>query len=292
MHSRNGDALQSFTYRGHAVRYLDVGKGIPIVFLHNAGTDHRIWDYQIARFRQTHRVIALDQLGYGMSDHPMINYSLHLYADFLRKFLEHLKAGPSILIGNCIGSAMSLRFALEFPERVRGLILFNVATEQTLQRGVFGYMYRMIQNRPRIRNIFGHVAEIEGFAKMVRAMGFGILYGKKGEPSPEFGEHLLSLYRSPEQMPIMYNLLTNFASFRMLDGFRRPASLPSCRIVWGRQNRILPLGGGVEFCARFDPDELRIIDDCGHLLMRERHDEVNDLIAGFLFNDGALYGKE
>jgi len=26
--------------------------------------------------------------------------------------------------------------------------------------------------------------------------------------------------------------------------------------------------------------------------MRERHDEVNDLIAGFLFNDGALYGKE
>lgn len=281
--------MKTFVFRDHHVSYRDEGRGIPIILLHNGGNDHRIWDYQTALFGTSHRVIAPDHPGYGSSDKPYINYSLHFYTDYLRAFIEHLGVERPVLVGNCIGSAMALQYALENPGKARALVLFNLATEDTLLHGVFGYMYRMIEKNPRIRNVFAQVADIRGFSRIVRMMGFGILYGKTGDPDESFQDHLACLYAGQEQMPVLYNLLSNFASFRKLDCAVRPGDFPPCCMIWGRQNHILSAAHGAEYARRFGADDCFMIDECGHMVMREDHDGVNHIMAEFLFRNSAYY---
>lgn len=281
--------MNTFVFRGNKVRYHEEGHGIPMILLHNGGNDHRIWDFQTTLFNKSHRVIVPDHPGYGMSDKPHINYSLHFYSDYLGSFIEHLGADRPVLVGNCIGSAMALQYALENPGKARALVLFNLATERTLQHGVFGYMYRMIEKNPRIRNVFAQVAEIEGFSRMVRMMGFRILYGKTGDPDDSFRHHLAHLYGEATQMSVLYNLLSNFASFRKLDWAAKPKNFPPCCMIWGKQNHILSAESGREFNMSFGPEESCVIDGCGHMVMREKHEEVNRIMSEFLFRNGALY---
>ncbi len=281
--------MKTFLFRENRIRYLDEGDGIPVILLHNGGNDHALWEYQVPLFEKTHRVIAPDLPGYGVSDRPRINYSLYYYTDFIEAFIEHLGADRPVLVGNCIGSAMSLQYALEYPEKVRALVLFNLATENTLRHGIFGFMYGMMEKSPRIRNVFSQVSEIEGFSRMVRMAGFRVLYGKTGDPDPMFGKHIEELYGHPDQMKVLYNLLSNFASFRKLDGVAKPDDFPPCCMIWGRQNHVLSAEHGDAFNRAFGPDDSYALEGCGHMVMRENHEEVNRIITDFLFRNGAFF---
>jgi pimeloyl-ACP methyl ester carboxylesterase len=90
-------------------------------------------------------------------------------------------------------------------------------------------------------------------------------------------------------MPVLYNLLSNFASFRKLDGAARPGGFPPCCMIWGRQNHILSAVHGEEYARRFGADDCYMIDDCGHMVMREKHESVNHIMSEFLFRNGAYY---
>jgi len=54
--------VSTFDYNGCKVWYEESGQGEPLVFLHNGGNDHRIWDHQVAHFSKNCRVIAVDHL--------------------------------------------------------------------------------------------------------------------------------------------------------------------------------------------------------------------------------------
>jgi pimeloyl-ACP methyl ester carboxylesterase len=66
-------------YNGNKIWHEETGHGDPLVFLHNGGNDHRIWDHQVAHFSKSHRVIAVDHIGHGNSDRPPVNYTLPLF---------------------------------------------------------------------------------------------------------------------------------------------------------------------------------------------------------------------
>jgi pimeloyl-ACP methyl ester carboxylesterase len=138
--------MSFFDFRGHRVWYESSGTGPAMVFLHNGGNDHRIWDLQAAHFARTNRVILVDHLGFGNSDCPEIDYTLPLYTEQVATLIETLKLERVILVGHCIGGAMALNYTLAHPERVEKLVLFNVATEGTLCAGPLAATYRKFHN--------------------------------------------------------------------------------------------------------------------------------------------------
>ena len=105
--------------------YEEVGQGTPILFVHEFASDHRGWEPQMREFGKRYRCIAYSARGYTPSDVPddPAAYSYkHVMRDAIA-VLDHLKIESAHFIGLSMGGYTSLQAALNFPKRVRSLVL-------------------------------------------------------------------------------------------------------------------------------------------------------------------------
>ncbi len=114
--------LTLFTDR--TMHHLDEGQGAPLVFIHGFPLDHTMWRHQIAEFRSTHRVLAVDLPGFGQSPAASGEMSIIGFADQLAGFLDRSGiAEKVVLCGLSMGGSIGLQFALRHPQRLSHLIL-------------------------------------------------------------------------------------------------------------------------------------------------------------------------
>ncbi len=275
--------MSTIDYNGYKVWYEESGQGEPLLFLHNGGNDHRIWDHQVAHFSKTHRVIAVDHLGHGNSDRPAVDYTLPLFSGEVAALVDRLSPAPVTLIGHCIGAAMSLHYALAHPNKVRRLVLFNVATEKTLLAGPLADVYRNFSRDPVAREAFIAGMEQNGLPREQTQGGLQMqLGGTLAGDDPEFADYIHQLYNQPGQMRTLYNNLSQFGTFRVLDEFTRPAYFPPVLLFWGGANQVLPAHAGEEVRDRLKPERCEFLQNCGHLAMREQPAAINEKIESFL----------
>jgi pimeloyl-ACP methyl ester carboxylesterase len=105
--------------------YETTGEGVPLVFIHQVGTDQRLWQHQRRLLQRRYRLITMDIMGHGQVSWPPEAFSLEHTAIYVQKLLEQLKAGPAFLIGVSMGAAIAMRVAMTDPRLVRGLILIS-----------------------------------------------------------------------------------------------------------------------------------------------------------------------
>src|SRR3954454_942706 len=110
---------------GAKIYYHDVGSGRVVVLLHGLGDDTTIWDPVIAPLSKHHRVIVLDQIGFGRSDKPLLSYRVATFVDFLDGFLEQLKIKSATLVENSLGGWVAAAYTLEHPQKVEKLVLVD-----------------------------------------------------------------------------------------------------------------------------------------------------------------------
>jgi pimeloyl-ACP methyl ester carboxylesterase len=110
---------------GHVMAYEMEGEGIPLVFIHQAATDRRLWQYQRSPFCRRYCIISVDVMGHGEGSWPSEELSLERAAGHVQGLLERLKTGPAFMIGVSMGAVIALRVALADPLLVRGLILIS-----------------------------------------------------------------------------------------------------------------------------------------------------------------------
>jgi len=194
-----------------------------------------------------------------------------------------LDLAPVTLVGHCIGAAMALNYTLQNPGKVRRLVLFNVATEKTLLAGPLADLYRNFSADPAARERFVDDMERTGWPREQTQGGLQLqLGGTQAGDDPEFAEYIHQLYNQKGQMRTLYNNLSQFGTFRVLDEFTRPADFPPVLLFWGGANQVLPRAAGEEVRQRLRPDRCEVLEGCGHLVMRERPLEINRAIEAFL----------
>ncbi len=88
------------------------GEGFPVVLIHGALLDSRMWDPQFEAFARQHDVIRYDLRGYGRSDRPDRGYS---DLGDLEMLLAGLDVGRCALVGCSVGARLAVDFALAFP---------------------------------------------------------------------------------------------------------------------------------------------------------------------------------
>lgn len=108
---------------GLRVAYQRRGDGPPLVLLHGAVCDSRVWRVEIEAFAADHTVIAWDTPGCGESSDPPDGYGMGDYARCLAGLIDALDLGPTHLLGHSWGTGLALELAHRRPELVDTLVL-------------------------------------------------------------------------------------------------------------------------------------------------------------------------
>lgn len=115
------------TLNGNKVHYLEAGRGPTLLLLHGTALDSAALTYgaMIPKLAEHFHVYALDWLGYGESDKPMMDYTSPNYSSLLAEFIEALGLEKFSLVAFSMGGAMALGYALEHQEKIHKLVLID-----------------------------------------------------------------------------------------------------------------------------------------------------------------------
>ena len=139
--AENRQALDSNLLQNRAAeedRYLRVGNlrtryraageaGPPLILIHGLGASLESWHLNLEALGRHHRVFAPDLVWFGKSDKPAREVTSDFFAEFIVRFMDAVGVLRATLVGNSMGGMVAVKTALEYPQRVKGLVLVSPA---------------------------------------------------------------------------------------------------------------------------------------------------------------------
>jgi pimeloyl-ACP methyl ester carboxylesterase len=243
---------------GCRTHYRRGGKGAPLVFLHGAGGLPIVLPF-MEKLAQRFDLIVPDHPGYGQSDEPDWLENIHDVAYFYLDFLARLELERVVLVGNSMGGWMALEIAVRNTARLASLVLVSPAG---------------------VRADGADPADI--FLLPQEEMTRKLFHDQK------FAEARLLIPETPESIDLALKNRHTTARLAweprlhdpMLPKWLHRIDVP-VSIVWGAQDRILPVGIGHELKRLLPKAELQIFDPCGHLPQVEKMEEFCDHVVRF-----------
>src|SRR5438093_869653 len=104
------EGLKQVEVFGQKIYYREAGSGPAVVLLHGLGVDLTTWALTVPALASRFHVYALDQVGFGQSDKPQINYRVATLVDFLDGFYKKVGLTKASLVGNSLGGWTALAF--------------------------------------------------------------------------------------------------------------------------------------------------------------------------------------
>ena len=260
-----GQPVGSFvTVFGAKVHYVDAGTGSPVILLHGLADDIGVWESVMPALAAKHRVIALDQIGFGRSDKPLLDYRVATFVDFLDRFLNELKIDRASLVGNSLGGWIAADFALAHPERIDRLVLCDAAGYAALGKNMNARTLSALRLASR---------------DDIRYLGPLTFHDKR------FYEDVDLAFKQRVTAGDGYTIDRVVDSIirneDVLDG-RLGAIRKPTLIVWGHEDKVIPLNFAERFHKEIANSQLRIIDNCGHMPHVECPDEFTRMVLEFL----------
>ena len=107
--------------------YVEQGEagGVPVVMLHGLSDSWHSYERVLPYLPPSIHAFALSQRGHGDSERPEAGYGPRDFATDVAAFLDTIDLGRAVIVGHSLGAAVALRFAIDYPERLRGLVLVD-----------------------------------------------------------------------------------------------------------------------------------------------------------------------
>ena len=261
---------------GARVNYVEMGEGPPIVFVHGLSGAWQNWLEQIPVFARDHRVIALDLPGFGASPMPPWDISIQAYGAFLRDFCEKLGIDHIAVVGNSLGGFVATELAIAEANRVDKLVLVSAAgiTFARARREPAAMLARMA----RAATPLAFRLQSSGMKRpRIRQAAFqGVFH----DPNALRSELLWESFAPAIEAPAFYDAMTTLVGYDIRD---RLADIDDpTLIVWGRNDRVVPVPAAFSYKRRIEHTELHIFDETGHAPQMERPVRFNRLLRSFL----------
>ncbi|PSP74272.1 alpha/beta hydrolase [Halobacteriales archaeon QS_3_64_16] len=270
---------------GHRLHYLTAGEAEPgrtILFLHGGIIDaaHLSWGAAIDTLAENHRVIGLDMLGYGASAIPDIEYTTVLHVDTVEEFLDAIGVDRPTVLGTSLGGGVALGLALQAPEKIDGLVLadsFGLGRE--LPNGDLSYALARL---PVLNKL--SITLLRRNKGLARASLGGIVEDPSSIPDALVDDFYTQLQRPGVGRAFRRwraNEVTR-AGYRTVYVDRLEEIDHPTLVLHGGEDDLFPPRWAKRAADRLPNADLRIFEDCGHWLPREKPAECNDAIAAFL----------
>jgi len=254
---------------GQTIHYVEAGSGPNVILLHGLGGDTSNWALTVPALASKYHVWVLDQIGFGRSDKPFINYRVATLVEFLNGFCKKAGVERASLVGNSLGGWTAAAFALAYPDKVEKLVLVDAAgysperwggpkmARETLLRlnpstpAGMKEIFKIVFHNPAI--LTDAFVEQAFAAKLKRNDGYTI------------NQFVESILRGEDY----------------LDGKTKDIKAPTL-VLWGRNDALTPLAMGQAFAQDIPGARTAFLDNCGHVPQMECAPAFNDALGRFL----------
>ena len=269
----NGEKRDTLQYLftevgGLRVRYADRGFGDSVVLLlHGFGGDLDNWMFNLDSLAEKHRLLALDLPGHGQSVKTNVDPSLSGMATFVRKFLDVLSVSSLHVVGHSMGGAIAMQLASDSPETVKSLGLICSAGLGPDINSDYLRGFVEAQSQQELKLVLQQLFVDES---LVNLQLVNDLLNYKRMDGVEATLKALSetLISAGEQTFLTDNIV---------------ASGIPVLVIWGKQDRIIPVSHAQNFSAAGGYCvEVEIFDSAGHMVQMEKAYEVNRSLLNFL----------
>lgn len=256
--------MPDVTVEGASLHYEQEGQGTDLVLIHGLGADLHMWDADVAVFARCHRVLRPDVRGFGESDKPTGPYSPALFARDLDAVFTSAAVANAHVVGISLGGVIAQRFALDFPQRVRSLVLVSTSSEVG-EKSVAAWQ--------RLADIIEHDGFDARTADASRAV------------SPSFAKRHPEIVADLGRRNAACDPRGYAAAARAVSDYRWTAELARVTvptlILQGLDDQLTPPGGSVKMSRALPHARLLMIAECGHNLPLEQPGVFHNSVLAF-----------
>jgi pimeloyl-ACP methyl ester carboxylesterase len=248
----------------HRLHYLEAGSGPPLVLVHGlASSATQDWGRLVPTLSRRFHVYAPDLPGFGASERPATaDYSIPMQAEAVRAFMDAKGIRRARVAGISMGGWIVSRLAGEHPERVERLVVVDAAG--------------MRPERPDIPAEVLLPGDEEGVRRLVAAV-------RNNAPAPpSFVARDILERRLREEWIVRRALESMRDGDDWLNGTLGRADMPVL-VVWGKQDRLIPVAYAAGLQAEFPRGELVVLDGCGHVPMADCPEAFDRAVIPFLY---------
>jgi triacylglycerol lipase len=263
-------ADKTITVFGEAIHYFDMGSGPVVVLLHGLGSRKEDWLPVLEPMAQKFRLLVPDQIGFGRSDKPLLDYSIQTYVDFLNEFLRQLKVEKASLVGESLGGWIAGLYVAEIGGGAR-----LIPVEKLVLVDAAG----LKQDKPIPDLNPSSLAAMRG---LMEAVFYDTSWLNEDALRKIFTDKLAA-----HDGYTVRSLLGNPAlGTERLDDRLASIKVPTL-VAWGKQDKLLPIGAGERYAAGIAGAKLVSFEKCGHVPPIEKTEEFVTAVVAFL-GSGAI----
>jgi pimeloyl-ACP methyl ester carboxylesterase len=259
--------------RYHYTEYAGPGKNV--VLIHGFAASTYTWE-ECAKLLQKEgfHVWALDMKGFGWSDKPRgASYDPFVLMEETRAWMQALSISGATVVGNSLGGAVAWAMAVKHPEAVEKLVLIDSA----------GYDIRKPWIIALAKAPFAAEVTRLFFGKWLVRMILGeVLYDDSLITEDQVGAYF-DRQRTERGIyaQIQVARALDYKNFEPLVK-RIPEIRCPTLIIWGNDDRWIPLENAARFNRDIADSQLAIVPECGHIPMEEKPVVAAGLIADFI----------
>jgi len=254
--------------RGVTIHFEESGEGPPVVLLHSYLCSGAMWREQVPVLANHYRVINVDLPGHGRSGPVAAPVTLSdLVADACA-VLDAVGVAKAAWAGLSIGGMIALHAALDRPDRVSSLLLFD--THAGSERALPSIKYRAMALGVRLIGW-------RPFLPSVLALMFGKTTLRENRPLVDEWSAKMAEVDIPCALRFVDLLIGRPSIVDRLPSIRQPAL-----VAVGEEDRSLPVGLSMQIDAGLPDSELLVIEKAGHLSALEQPEAVSRAMLEFL----------
>lgn len=249
---------------GMKIHYRDEGNkdGAPIILLHGSNASLHTWADMVSILSDDYRLISLDFPGHGLTGpDPKQDYSAASLIDAAKTVMDETGVERAVIAGNSMGGWAAWRFALEYPERVSGLVLID-ASGPVIEEEADPYLAAKITN-----SVPGQLLALRVTPRpIIRQTLSQVMYD-----DAQITDELVERYRDMARFPGNRKAMSDRAKVDREAGYwdRVGEIGVPVLILWGEHDVTTPVAFAHAFDAAINDTKLVIYPNAAHLPMEE-----------------------